>query len=75
MTTDSTVTLVERVGRLVGRVDSLEQQLAYERARVERQRAADARQLEEQAAQTRDAKTAELLRSLAKEMRARGVVR
>lgn len=43
------LSLIESVGKLTARVDELEQQLMYERGRVERQREDDAKTIEQAA--------------------------
>lgn len=58
MATDNTVTLVERVGRLVGRIDSLEQSATK-----------CARRLDDLASTLADKNTALALRAIAHELR------
>lgn len=85
---DGTAELVSQIGRLKRRIEELESEAIHHRGRAERQRAACARQLEDEAAlmqataerisdpaaKRRALEHAASLRSIAREMRARAVV-
>lgn len=86
---DNTLSMVEAIGLLNGKIDRLEQELSTLRGAAERQRAACARHVEDEAAvmqataerlsdptvRRRTLEHAASLRSIAREMRARAVVR